>query len=191
GYYNQPLKKCPPDPLTATTTELPSLKGLPSSPFGSVFSNPSCNLIMKPGDQQSRSFPELQERNSLERSIDGYQPQGLTETFNINLTEEDPGSPNPGVWLNNFGQDKKMGVTYHLTKQDGPPHNPRFTYTGVSENRQWRASSRRRRGISIRRTIQGSMNTLPRLIQAKDRIASTFNPCIPTINTSRLLQGNA
>ncbi|XP_033976150.1 leukemia inhibitory factor receptor-like isoform X2 [Trematomus bernacchii] len=93
GYYNQPQKKCPPDPLTATTTELPSLKGLPSSPFGSVFSNPSYNLIMKPGDQQSRSFPELQEGNSLDRSIDGYQPQGLTETFNINPTEEDPGSP--------------------------------------------------------------------------------------------------
>ncbi|XP_063745080.1 leukemia inhibitory factor receptor-like isoform X2 [Eleginops maclovinus] len=93
GYYNQPQKKYPPEPLTTTTTELPSLKGLPSSPFGSVFSNPTYNLNIKPGDQLSSSFPELQERKSLQRSMDGYQPQDLTETFNINPTEEDPGKP--------------------------------------------------------------------------------------------------
>ncbi|KAK1875415.1 Alpha-14 glucan phosphorylase L-2 isozyme chloroplastic/amyloplastic [Dissostichus eleginoides] len=35
------------------------------------------------------------------------------------------------------------------------------------------------------------MNALPYLTQAKNRIAKVINPCIPTIDTSHLLQGNA
>ena len=44
---------------------------------------------------------------------------------------------------------------------------------------------------SIRQTIQGSLNTLPYLIRMEKQVANAFNPCIPTINTSHLLQENA
>ncbi|XP_044030554.1 leukemia inhibitory factor receptor-like isoform X2 [Siniperca chuatsi] len=92
-YYNQPLKKCTPPPLTLPTTAIPSQSGLPTSPFRIVFPNPSYNLIMQTGDQQSNSGPKFQEGTPLERSSGGYQPQSNTETFTINRTEQDPESP--------------------------------------------------------------------------------------------------
>lgn len=82
-YYNQPLKMCTPPPLTLPTLAIPSQSGLPSSPFRSVFPNPSYNLLFQTEDQQSNSGPELQEGTPLERSSSGYQPQ----------TKEDPESP--------------------------------------------------------------------------------------------------
>lgn len=93
GYYNQPLKKYTPPPLTLPSTTLPSQAGLPSSPFRNVFTNLSYNLIMQTGDQQSISGPELQEGRPLERSLSGYQPQSSPETFTVNETTEDPESP--------------------------------------------------------------------------------------------------
>ncbi|TDH01745.1 hypothetical protein EPR50_G00165790 [Perca flavescens] len=93
GYYNQPLKKFTPPPLTLPSTAIPSQPGLPSSPFRREFPNASYNLIMQPGNQQSNFCPELQEATSLERSSDGYQPHDHTETFTTNQTEEDPDSP--------------------------------------------------------------------------------------------------
>ncbi|KAJ4946544.1 hypothetical protein JOQ06_024209 [Pogonophryne albipinna] len=44
---------------------------------------------------------------------------------------------------------------------------------------------------TIRKTIQGSTKILPRVIQTKIQIANTFKPCIPTVDTSHLLQENA
>ncbi|KAF1377170.1 hypothetical protein PFLUV_G00197820 [Perca fluviatilis] len=93
GYYNQPLKKFTPPPLTLPSTAIPSQPGLPSSPFRREFPNASYNLIMQPGNQQSNFCPELQEGMSLERSSDGYQPHGHPETFTTNQTEEDPDTP--------------------------------------------------------------------------------------------------
>ncbi|KAL7376479.1 hypothetical protein ABVT39_008881 [Epinephelus coioides] len=93
GYYNQPLKKSIPPPLPLPTTAIPSQSVLPSAPFRRLFPNLSYNLTMQPGDQQSYSGPELQEGSSLEISSGGYQPQGHTEIFTMNQTEEDPGSP--------------------------------------------------------------------------------------------------
>ncbi|XP_031143128.1 leukemia inhibitory factor receptor-like isoform X1 [Sander lucioperca] len=93
GYYNQPLKKYIPPPLTLPSMAIPSQSGLPSSSFRSEFPNLSYNLIMQPGNQQSNLCPELQEGTSLERSSDGYQPHDQTETLTTNQTEEDPDSP--------------------------------------------------------------------------------------------------
>lgn len=93
GYYNQPLKKYTPPPLTLPSTTLPSQAGLPSSPFRSAVTNLSYNLIMPTGDQQSISGPELQEGRPLERSSGGYQPYSSPESFTVNETTEDPDSP--------------------------------------------------------------------------------------------------
>lgn len=82
GYYNQPLKKHLPPPLTIPTAAIPS--GLPTSPVRCVFPNPSYDLIMQIGDQLSNSGPEL---------IIGYQPHNNTESFPINQMKGDPESP--------------------------------------------------------------------------------------------------
>ncbi|XP_045897937.1 leukemia inhibitory factor receptor-like isoform X4 [Micropterus dolomieu] len=82
GYYNQPLKKHLPPPLTIPTAAIPS--GLPTSPVRCVFPNPSYDLIMQIGDQLSNSGPEL---------IIEYQPHNNTESFPINQTKGDPESP--------------------------------------------------------------------------------------------------
>lgn len=92
GYYNQPLKKCTPPPLTLSSTSLPSQAGLASSRFRSVL-NRSYNLIMQTGDQQSTSGLELQEGPPVERSSNGYQSQSNAETHAVNLTTEDPAVP--------------------------------------------------------------------------------------------------
>ncbi|XP_070845919.1 leukemia inhibitory factor receptor-like [Chaetodon trifascialis] len=95
GYYNQPLKKYIPSPLTFPITTNPSQLGLSSSLFRSrnVFPNPSYNLIMQSGDHQSNSGPELLEGTHIDRSSSGYQPQTTAETFSVNRTTEDPESP--------------------------------------------------------------------------------------------------
>ncbi|XP_042251445.1 leukemia inhibitory factor receptor-like isoform X1 [Thunnus maccoyii] len=85
GYYNQPLKKNTPPPIILPTA-IPS--GLPSSPFKRLFPNPSYDLIMQTGDQQSNSGPDFHKGTPLERCSSGYQPQSL-----INQPEEDPDSP--------------------------------------------------------------------------------------------------
>ncbi|XP_023253580.1 leukemia inhibitory factor receptor-like [Seriola lalandi dorsalis] len=90
GYYNQPLKNCTPAPLCLPTTTVPSQSALPSSPFRSVFPNPSYDLIMQTGDRQCDSEPGVQEETHLERNSGGYQPQGHTETITPNQKEEDP-----------------------------------------------------------------------------------------------------
>ncbi|XP_073334429.1 oncostatin-M-specific receptor subunit beta-like [Pagrus major] len=87
GYINQPLKKSTSPPLTLLTIDAPS------SPFRSVFSNPSYNLLMETGDQQSSPGPRLQEGTPLGRSFSEYQPQSNTQTFNLFQTTEEPRSP--------------------------------------------------------------------------------------------------
>ncbi|XP_070706599.1 leukemia inhibitory factor receptor-like [Pempheris klunzingeri] len=92
GYYNQPLINCTPPSLTVSTAAIASQPVLPSSPFRGVFPNPSYNLIMQTGNQQSNSGPYLQEETPLERSSSGYQPQSDTEAVNVNQSEEHPES---------------------------------------------------------------------------------------------------
>ncbi|XP_040915438.1 leukemia inhibitory factor receptor-like isoform X2 [Toxotes jaculatrix] len=93
GYYNQPLKKCTPPPLILPPAGIPSQSGLPSTSFRGMFPNPSYNLMMQNGDQQSNPGPEPQERTCLERDSSGYQPQSHSETFTLNTAEDDPDSP--------------------------------------------------------------------------------------------------
>ncbi|XP_053196481.1 leukemia inhibitory factor receptor-like [Scomber japonicus] len=84
GYYNQPLKRnssTPPLILPTTT----NWSGLPSSPFKSVFSNPSYDLIMQSVDHQTNSGPDFHEGRPLERCSSGYQPQSL-----MNQLQENP-----------------------------------------------------------------------------------------------------
>ena len=83
GYYNQPLKKNTPPPPT-----LPAID-TPASPFRSVFSNPSYNLLMQPGEQQSIPGPRLQQGTSSEGSVE-YQPQSNTQTLRFFETTEEP-----------------------------------------------------------------------------------------------------
>ncbi|CAK6972518.1 leukemia inhibitory factor receptor-like [Scomber scombrus] len=83
GYYNQPLKNSTTPPLILPTTT--NWSGLPSSPFRSVFGNPSYELIMRSEDQQTNSGPDFHEGTPLERCSSGYQSQSLT-----NQLQEDP-----------------------------------------------------------------------------------------------------
>ncbi|XP_030284060.1 leukemia inhibitory factor receptor-like isoform X2 [Sparus aurata] len=84
GYYNQPLIKNLPPPPTSLAIDTPT------SPFRSVFSNPSYNLLMQPGEQQSSPGARLQEGTSLEGSFSEYQPQANTQTLNLFETTEEP-----------------------------------------------------------------------------------------------------
>ncbi|KAM8744290.1 leukemia inhibitory factor receptor-like isoform 1-T3 [Acanthopagrus schlegelii] len=84
GYYNQPLKKSTPPLLTSLTTDTPA------SSFRSVFCNPSYNLLMQTGEQQSSPGPCLQEGTSLEGSFSEYQPQSNTQTLNFFDTTDEP-----------------------------------------------------------------------------------------------------
>ncbi|KAI3361999.1 hypothetical protein L3Q82_012204 [Scortum barcoo] len=94
GYYNQPLKKYTPPPLTLPTIAIPCQPELSSSAaFRRIFPNPSYNLIFQSGDQQSNSDPEFREGPPLERSSSGYQPQSKTKTFTVNQINSDPESP--------------------------------------------------------------------------------------------------
>ncbi|XP_059213276.1 leukemia inhibitory factor receptor-like [Centropristis striata] len=93
GYYNQPLVKDTPSVLSVPATAVPSGPGIPSSPFRSVFPNPSYNLSMQPGDQLSILRLQLQKESSIERSSSGYQPQGHAEPFTLEETQGDPDSP--------------------------------------------------------------------------------------------------
>ncbi|XP_029372443.1 leukemia inhibitory factor receptor-like isoform X2 [Echeneis naucrates] len=91
-YYNQLPKNCTPSPILPTTT-VPSQSGLPTSPFRSVFPNPTYNLIMEPGYQQYNPEPQRQEGPWCERNSGGYQPQSHTESPTPNQSEEDAVSP--------------------------------------------------------------------------------------------------
>lgn len=89
GYYNQPLKKNTPPPLTLPSQTLPSQAGFVCSALQSV-NNPSYNLITQTEDQQSTSGVELQEGPSVGRSSSGYQSQSDAETITGNQTAEVP-----------------------------------------------------------------------------------------------------
>ncbi|KAM9338351.1 leukemia inhibitory factor receptor-like [Symphorus nematophorus] len=93
GYYNQPLKKNIPPSLTLPPTAIPFSSGLPSAPFRGEYPNPSYNLVLLTGDQQSDPGPEVQERPALQRCSSGYQPQSNPVTFTENQTTEDTLSP--------------------------------------------------------------------------------------------------
>ncbi|KAK2818798.1 hypothetical protein Q5P01_024359 [Channa striata] len=90
-YYNRPLKKNPPPPLSLPTASIPSQSRLPPSTFTGMFPNLSYNLITQTGDQQSNSEPQDEEETSLEGSCSGYQPQSHSES--LNQIEDIPDSP--------------------------------------------------------------------------------------------------
>ena len=84
GYYNQPLRRSIPAALTSLAIDTPA------SPFRSVFSNPSYDLLLQPGEQQSSPGSRLQEGTSSEGSFSEYQPQSNTQTFSFIETTEEP-----------------------------------------------------------------------------------------------------
>ncbi|KAM8749706.1 oncostatin-M-specific receptor subunit beta-like isoform 2-T2 [Acanthopagrus schlegelii] len=84
GYYNQPLRRSIPAALTSLAIDTPA------SPFRSVFSNPSYDLLLQPGEQQSSLGSRLQEGTSSEGSFSEYQAQSNTQTFSFIETTEEP-----------------------------------------------------------------------------------------------------
>lgn len=91
GYYKE-LKMCTKPPLNLHTTAVTSKSGLPASPFRGLFSNPSYDLIMQTGNQQTNSGVEVQEETPT-LSSSGYKPQSHSNLDILNQTEGDSDSP--------------------------------------------------------------------------------------------------